>query len=284
MIRGIHIDHADDRVAARRNGVGEIDGVLRIVRVGLHLSPVTSTGANGDRAGGSQGISRSSRRISVELVGALRTVQGTGDDDLSLTGRAGRGDGVQLLEYGLTTDVPDRVGLLVQDEAIVNEPTLNKETGDAGRVVVDLILFELLRANSRDGVGDDASRTGRQTAGGDLHDLATVNFADDALDEHLLRRIAVAHKSGVLLEQVGKAIGAESHTTLIGDIAVAQRLHALQEQGVGVLRGRSGSVIVLIGDSRSGEGVENIRVELRIVQRGSLRRARYLTYPLHISM
>ena len=78
MTRCIHIDHADDLVVARRNGIGEIDGVLRIVRVGLHLSPVTSTGADGDRAGGSQGIIRGGRRISVELVSALRTVQSTG--------------------------------------------------------------------------------------------------------------------------------------------------------------------------------------------------------------
>ena len=140
---------------------------------------------------------------------------------------------------------------------------------------MDLVFLQLLRRSSRDGVGDDASRARRQTAGGDLDDLATVHFANDALDEHLLRLVTVAHEGTVLLEEVGKAVGAESHTTLIGDVGIAQTLHALEEQGVGVGRGRSSVIIRTVVDRRVGEGLENIRVELRIVQCGSLRRTRY---------
>ena len=140
---------------------------------------------------------------------------------------------------------------------------------------MDLVFLELLRGSSGHGVGDDAGRASRQTRAGDLDDLATVNFADDALDEHLLRLVAIAHESRVLLEKVGETIGAESHTTLIGDVGIAQTLHALQEQGIGVLRGRGGRVIRAVVDSRVGEGLENVRVKLRIVQCGSLRRTRY---------
>ncbi len=95
---------------------------------------------------------------------------------------------------------------------------------------MDLVLLELLRGSRSDGVGDDAGSTGRETAGGDLHDLAAINLTDDALDEHLLGLVTVAHEGGVLLEEVGKAVGAESNTALIRDVAVAETLHALEEQ------------------------------------------------------
>ena len=127
---------------------------------------------------------------------------------------------------------------------------------------MDLILFKLLRRGRRNGMSDDASRTSRETGRRNFDDLAAIDFADDALNEHLLRGIAIAHKRAVLLQQVGKAVGAERHMTLVGNIRIAECLHALEEQGVGVAGRSRRGVVVAVVLSRRSEGIENVRIEL----------------------
>lgn len=129
---------------------------------------------------------------------------------------------------------------------------------------MDLILLELLRTCSSDGVSDDESCTGRQMVCRDLNDLAAIDFTDDALLEHLLGLVAILHESAVALQQVGETVGAEGNTTDVGDVGIAESLHALEEVLIGVGSGKSGGVIVAIRDSGIGQSLENVGVELYV--------------------
>ena len=122
----------------------------------------------------------------------------------------------------------------------------------------------------------------RETSGRDLDDLAAVHLADDALDEHLLARVAVAHEGGIHLQQIGEAVGAEAHTPLIGDVGVAELLLRVQEQLVGVrLRSLSG---VVIAESRGlrGKSAENVGVELRHTHLSELTAQRFTNITHHL--
>ena len=149
---------------------------------------------------------------------------------------------------------------------------------------MDAVLLKLLRSRGSQRVGDDAGRARRETAGRNLDDLAAIDLADDALDQHLLRLIAVAHERAVLLEQVGEAVGAERDAALIRDVGVTEGLHALQEQGVGVARGRLRGVDVATGRSGGGEGLENVRVILQLCSARFATPRSMLSHLLHISM
>ena len=128
---------------------------------------------------------------------------------------------------------------------------------------MDFIVLQHLRSRSGHGVREKEVAADGKTGGRDLDDLAAVHLTDDALDEHLLARVAVAHEGGVHLQQIGEAVGAEAHTALIRDIGVAQLLLRVQEQLVGVLLRRLSVVVVAEGRSLGGKSTENVGVELR---------------------
>ena len=127
---------------------------------------------------------------------------------------------------------------------------------------MDAVLFELLGSSAGHRMGDDESSASRQTRAGDLDDLAAIDLADDALQDHLLGHVGVLHERGILLQQVGELVGAESNTALVRHIAVAQTLHAVQESGVGVgLIDGSGGIVA--GALRGGgQSLEDVGVEL----------------------
>nr|DAQ79884.1 MAG TPA: hypothetical protein [Caudoviricetes sp.] len=193
------------------------------------------------------------RAVAVMLAGD----QGNG----ALAGRRTDRLHGQLLQLAAALIV-DTADLLVEDEAVIDEPPLAQPAGDSGRVVMGLELFELLRRSRRQRMAEDERAAGRKTGGRNLHDLRAVHLADHALDEHLLRSVAVLHERAVLLEQVGERIRAERHAALIRNVVVAERFHALQEQLVGVALGRRSRIAVAGLDGRIREGLKAICVEL----------------------
>lgn len=107
---GINFDYANHSVAGGRSDLG---------RRGGELSPVgSSDGATVSNCG--QTSSSSSGHV-VPLGCFLSTV----DDDGGLTGVGSSGDDVQGLQDLLTAVVVDCIGLLVENEAVVNETTFN---------------------------------------------------------------------------------------------------------------------------------------------------------------
>ena len=77
-----------------------------------------------------------------------------------------------------------------------------------------LAALKLLGSGRRDAVGDEECRACGQTAGGNFDYLAAIDLADNALENHVLRHVAVLHKRAVLLEQVGELISAVGHAPL----------------------------------------------------------------------
>ena len=138
----------------------------------------------------------------------------------------------------------------------------DQPTVDAGRIVVDLIVIELLGRGGRTGMGQNKGAAGRQTGGGHLDDLCAVDFTDAALDDGLLTGIAVLDEGRILLEQVGKAIGAEGDAAAFGDIVFAHILLTFQEAlvSVGLGDGLVGKTAVEGG--RMGQRAQNIAVKL----------------------
>ena len=127
---------------------------------------------------------------------------------------------------------------------------------------MDAVLFELLGSSAGHRMGDDESSASRQTRAGDLDDLAAIDLADDALQDHLLRHVGVLHERRILLQQVGELVGAESDAALVRHVAVAQTLHAVQEAGIGVglVNGGGGIVAGVLRGVR--QSLEDVGVEL----------------------
>ena len=128
---------------------------------------------------------------------------------------------------------------------------------------MDFILVQLLRSSCGDGVGQDEGTALGQTRSGDLDDLDAVALAHDALDNHLLRQVAVLHECRILLQQVSKLVGAESNTACVGSALVAQSLLSVQEQLVGVGLSGCGSIGVAVCGSCLCQSVENVGVIIR---------------------
>ena len=123
-------------------------------------------------------------------------------------------------------------------------------------------LLQLSGRSGCHGMGQQESTAGRQTGRGHLHDLAAVHFTDDTLLQHLLTLVAVLHESAVLLEEVCELVGAEAHTTLVGNIVIAQIFHAIEKLLVGIFLGD-----FLPGESAAGgscrrQSLEHIGVKL----------------------
>lgn len=97
-----------------------------------------------------------------------------------------------------------------------------------------------------------------QTGSGNLDDLDAVAFTEDALVNHFLRQVAILHEGAVLLQQVGKLVGAESDTALFGNVLVAQSFLCIEEQGVSVGLGSSGSSGVAVSGSGLCQSLENV--------------------------
>ena len=245
---GVCLDHAHHGVSG---GGGDLGGC------GGERGPVGGGYGRAVGQGGEAGGGRGGHVIA--LLALLRGV----DHDGGLAGVAGRGDDVQGLHYALAAVVVDGVGLFVEDEAVVDEASLDEPAGDTGRIVVDLVLLELLGRGGGNGMGDDERRSGGQMGGWDLDYLAAVDLADDALFEQLLRLVAVLHERGILLEEVREAVGAERDAALVGDVVVAESLHALEEALIGVGGGEGGACIVAVRNGGVGESLEDIAVELR---------------------
>ena len=101
-----------------------------------------------------------------------------------------------------------------------------------------------------------------EAAGGNLYDGAAIDFAHDALNDHLLRKVGLLGESGVELEEVCISVRAECNTTLIGNIVVAHMLHCVEENGVCVVAVNFlGGIVAVLGSS-GGESSEHIGVVL----------------------
>lgn len=180
--------------------------------------------------------------------------------------------------------VIDSVGLLVQDEGVVDEATLAQPAGDAGSVLVDLVLGQLLGSSSGNGVRQDEGTALGQTRGGNLDDLNAVDLAHDALDNHLLRQVAVLHEAGILLQQVSKLVGAESNAASVGHICVTQLLLTSQKQLVSVGLGGGGRSGVALSGCGLSQSVEDMLVilgddDLTQLARNSLASIQSICYP-----
>lgn len=134
----------------------------------------------------------------------------------------------------------------------------DQPTGDAGRIAVDLVFFELLGSGSCNGVGQNEVAAFGQTRSGNLHDLDAVAFTEDALGDHFLGQVAVLHECSILLQKVSELVRAESDTALFGDVLVAQSFLCVEEQGVSIGLGGSGGRGVAISGSSLCQSVEHV--------------------------
>ena len=124
------------------------------------------------------------------------------------------------------------------------------------------VVLQLFGADGGAGVGQEEGAAVGQAGGGHLDDAAAVHLADDALFQQFLGAVAVFDEGGVLFEQVGEAVGAEGDAALVGDAAVAQVLHGLEEDLVGVFLGDGfGGEAAALG-GLGGQLAEHVGVEL----------------------
>ena len=245
----INLNNADILITSGRGNLSA---------VGSELSPVTSGdgGIIGNTDESGDGLSG----VVVPHVGG--GLFGTVHNDGALTGVGGCGDNDEVVDDTLAAMIVDSVCLLIEDEAVVDETTFDEPAGDSGRIVVDLILFELFRAGGSDAVGDKESCALREVRGRDLNDLAAVDFAEDAFDDHFLGTIGILDEGRILHHEVGKLIRAESNTALIGDVLVAHVLHACEEALICVALGDAVAGGVAVGNCGCSESSEYVGVEL----------------------
>ena len=159
--------------------------------------------------------------------------------------------------------IPHGVRLFFQDEAVIEDPSLYQPAGDPRGIVVDLVLLQLFRSRGRQGMGQEEGAARGQAGGGDLHNAAAVHLAHNALAEHLLGGVPVAHEGRILFEEVGEAVGAEAHPPAVRDTVVPQGLLGVEEQGVGVGLGGGLVVGIVVRAGGQGQGAEHIGVVFR---------------------
>ena len=131
-----------------QNGVANSDRLARAVNFNNANYGVTATG-NFDRSCGQLSPSGGSDRSAVSYAGergsvicedivALRTLHGGQDIDGGLTGCGCGGADNEVLEHGLRAMVVDRTSLLVEDEAVIDDASLNQPAGYSGRIIVTI--------------------------------------------------------------------------------------------------------------------------------------------------
>ena len=145
---------------------------------------LTSPVGGGD--GGASSHALESGLGSSGVVVPLRALLHGVDHDGALAGVSRSGDDGEHLQSALAAVVVHGVELLGQHKAVVYETTLDEPARDPRRILMNTILLHLLGAGSRDGMSDEEGSASGETAGGDLHDLAAIDLADDALQNHLL--------------------------------------------------------------------------------------------------
>ena len=131
-----------------QNSVANSDRLVRTVNFNNTDNGVTATG-NFDRScgqlsprgGGDSGTVSyfgQSRSISSELVVTLCALHGGQNIDGGLTGCGRGGADNEVLEHGLRAMVVDRASLLVEDEAVIDDASLNQPAGYSGRIIVTI--------------------------------------------------------------------------------------------------------------------------------------------------
>ena len=147
-----------------------------------------------------------------------------------------------------------------------------------------LVFLELPRRGRRHRMRQNEAAPRRQPPGRHLHNLTAVHLADHAADQHLLRRVAVAHKRAVLLQQICELARAEADPALVRHVLVAELFHRIQKQAVCVGRRRGRRVGVAALGRRVGEHTEHIRVKFRHPHLADLPRQRLARVRYHFRL
>ena len=132
-----------------QNGVANSDRLARTVNFNNANYGLAGCGSNlGSRSGqlGPRGgsdrraVSYAGERGSVirEDIVALCALHGGQDIDGGLTGCGRGGADNEVLEHGLRAMVVDRACLLVEDEAVIDDASLNQPAGYSGRIIVTI--------------------------------------------------------------------------------------------------------------------------------------------------
>lgn len=119
----VNLNNTDNGFAGRRCNLGSRSGQL------------------GPRRGGDRGtvsyVGKLGSVVRKDVV-ALRALHGGQNIDSCLTGR-GRGSADnEVLEHGLRAMVVDRTGLLVEDEAVIDDTAFDQPAGYSGRIIVTI--------------------------------------------------------------------------------------------------------------------------------------------------
>ena len=147
-----------------------------------------------------------------------------------------------------------------------------------------LVFLELPRRGRRHRMRQNEAAPRRQPPGRHLHNLTAVHLADHAADQHLLRRVAVAHKRAVLLQQICELARAEADPALVRHVLVTELFHRIQKQAVCVGRRRGRRVGVAALGRRIGEHTEHIRVKFRHPYLADLPRQRLARVRYHFRL
>lgn len=132
-----------------QNGVANSDRLVRTVNFNNANYGLAGCGSNLSSRSGQLSPSGGSDRSAVSYAGepgsvvceyivALRTLHGRQDIDGGLTGCGRGGADNEVLEHGLRAMVVDRAGLLVEDEAVIDDASLNQPAGYSGRIIVTI--------------------------------------------------------------------------------------------------------------------------------------------------
>ena len=132
-----------------QNCIAYCDGLARTVNFNNANYGLAGCGSNlGSRSGqlspsgGSDrgAVSYAGERGSVicEDIVALCALHGGQNIDGGLTGCGRGGADNEVLEHGLRAMVVDRTSLLVEDEAVIDDASLNQPAGYSGRIIVTI--------------------------------------------------------------------------------------------------------------------------------------------------
>ena len=132
-----------------QNSVANSDRLARTVNFNNANYSLAGCGSNLGSRGGQLSPSGGSDRSAVSYVGepgsiicedivALRTLHGGQDIDGGLTGCGRGGADNEVLEHGLRAMVVNRACLLVEDEAVIYDASLNQPAGYSGRIIVTI--------------------------------------------------------------------------------------------------------------------------------------------------
>ena len=126
-----------------------------------------------------------------------------------------------------------------------------------------LVLFELLRCSRGRRMRQNERAACRKTRSRNLHDECAVYVANDALNDHLLRKLRLLRECRVLLDQVRVGIRAHADAARVRDVGVADALLRVEEQLVSIGLSRRGGAGVACSNGRLGELAEYVGVVFR---------------------